>query len=131
VGNEEIPRQWFDHVLTGSPAWPQVGKISAQSTDGTLRLSVDAGSDPKSVVFWFKRMPLSNFRHDRAPKGEETTKWQSVDGKKDGGHWIASLPPLLPEEQIIAYATVEDAAGTKASSDTVELPAKSGWRLPE
>jgi len=131
VGNEEIPRQWFDHVLTGSPVWPQVGKISAESTDEALRLSVEAGGDPTSAVFWFKRMPISNFWHGRAAKGEETTKWQSVDGKKDGGQWIASLPPLSAEEQIITYATVENAAGTKASSDTVELPAKPDWRLPE
>jgi cephalosporin-C deacetylase-like acetyl esterase len=131
VGNEVIPRQWFDHVLTGSPVWPQVGEISAQSSPESLLLKVPAGENSTGVVFWFKRMPLSEFQHGRAPKGEKTTPWESVSAQKDGAQWIASLPPLTPTEQIIAYATVEGAAGTKASSDTVELPAKPGWRLPK
>lgn len=131
VANEEIPRQWFSYVLNGSPVWPKLGSISGESSGPTLTLSIPVEGDTASVIFWYKRMPISEFLHGRAPKGQETTPWRSEAAQKKGDVWTVALPTLAEGEQIVAYATARNASGAEASSDTIELPARPSWRLPD
>jgi len=121
VGNEVIPRQWFDFVLNGSPAWPVLDAAKAEEKAGSLDLSVAVRGDSAKVAFWYKRMPAKTFNFKRGNTPAETVAWQSVSAGKAGGNWTASLPALVAGEQILAYAMAEDGSGTKASSDTVQV----------
>jgi len=125
VHNEEIPRQWFDFVLNGSPAWPTLDAIQAVEKPDSLDLSVAVQGNVSGVNFWYKRMPSIGFNYKKANTPEETVAWKSVEAKKTGDLWTASLPALVAGEKIMVYATAEDVSGTRASSDVAEANSTS------
>ena len=130
VGNEDVARQWFSHVLTGKPEWPILDAAKAVEKAGAIDLSVVVRGDIAKVAFWYKRMPAKTFNFKRGNTPAETVVWQSVPAEKAGDNWTASLPPLVAGEQILAYAMAEDVAGTKASSDTVQVKSTSQQAPP-
>lgn len=128
VSNETIPRQWFDSVLGGRPEWPRAGEISAQSETGALLLSVRAEGAASEVVFFHKRMPREKFRFGRGATTQETVPWSAASAQRSGARWVASLAPVEPGEQVVAYGMITAPDGVRVSTDTVEIPALPSWR---
>jgi dienelactone hydrolase len=133
VGNWQTPLRYFKAAFGMAPAWPTIESPSAKVENGQLRLSVKA-TGPTEIAkgsFWVKRMPKKIFRHGKGdPKRPETqAKWtESPAQKAADGAWTTAIPAPAADEQVVAYATVEDSAGVKTSSDTVESPAFPEWR---
>ncbi len=126
VGNEEIPRQWFNHILYDNVQWPTVGTMRLTCTEGGIHLEVEAKGDLFQVEFWCKRMPKDQFRFGRGrshPK--DTVKWESIVADDKNGTWVATLPPPAAGEKICAYAMATSHSGTKACSDTVAFESPS------
>ncbi|MFZ4777960.1 MAG: alpha/beta hydrolase family protein [Terrimicrobiaceae bacterium] len=121
VGNEVIPRQWFDYILNGTPEWPSLDAAKAEEKPDGLELSVVVRGNISKVSFWYKRMPAKTFNYERGKTPGETVPWVSVDAEKAGDNWSASLPALVAREKVMAYAMAEDSSGTQASSDAVEV----------
>lgn len=121
VGNEDIPRQWFDHVLKRSPEWPALQAPRAAARGDSLELRVAAHGAVSKLSFWYKRMPAASFNYTRGKTAAETVPWQAAAATQAGDQWTAALPALAAGEQILAYAMADGAAATQASSDTVEI----------
>jgi len=128
VGNVPIPLSWFKSVLGMAPAWPVVEAPKAAVEGDTLKLAVKVSGAAKAS-FWVKRMPKGKFRWvGEKGKPETFVKWTEVPAALADGVWSASIPAPAPDEQLVAYAMVEDANGIKDSSDTVEIPDYPQWR---
>ncbi|AWI08128.1 alpha/beta hydrolase family protein [Ereboglobus luteus] len=128
VSNETIPRQWFESVMRGKPAWPRAQKMSAENRDGALVLSARCDGEIERAVFWCKRMPRAAFKYGRARKPDETVPWSEIAARRErDGAWTATIAPPAPDEQVLAYCMFETADGVRESSDTVELPAMPKW----
>ncbi|MEI8195696.1 MAG: hypothetical protein WCI73_07295, partial [Phycisphaerae bacterium] len=87
------------------------------------------------VTYWVKRSPLALFHWSGAQTASPGAKpappkapWVSVPAQLENGSWVATIPAAMTDEQIVVYAMVEDSAGNKVSSDTVESPAYPAWR---
>ena len=132
VGNVPIPLSWFKTILGMAPAWPTVAAPTAKTEGDKAKLSVSVAGPTKTakVSFWVKRMPKAIFRWGRGDKTKPETlvKWIEVPAAAPGDSWTAEIPAPGADEQVVAYATVEDENGVKDSSDTVELPDYPQWR---
>ena len=128
VGNEEMPRRWFDYILKGAPAWPEIGSIqTAQEANDLIATTTTSGSVAK-VTFWYKVMPVGRFITRRGDKGAPTGTWVSAEAANGGNTWKATLPAVAPGDQMVIYANAEGEQGITVSSDTLEIPVRPTWR---
>ena len=132
VGNWQIPLSWFRSRFGLAPAWPSVEAPKVAVDGENLRLEVKAsGPAPiAKVAFWVKRMPIGKFRGGMGEKGKPETfvKWVETPAALADGVWRATVSAPKADEQVVAYAMVEDENGVKDSSDTVETPDYLRWR---
>lgn len=132
VGNEVVPLHYYRSVLGLAPAFPEVTAPTVKVQGEALELAARV-SGPKKIVkvgFWVKRMPKNLFRHGSGEKGKPETqaKWNEVLATLAGDEWHARIPVPVTNEQVVAYALVEDETGAKVTSDTVEAPDFPQWR---
>lgn len=124
VSVETVPLKYFESILGRSPTFPvaEAPLVSVEEEGLVLSTKVETKDSAPNVSFVIKRMPLSRFRWKEDPA------WEIIPAVLEGDRWQTKLPVLAPDEQIVAYAHVEDANGNLGSSDTVELPAYPRWR---
>jgi cephalosporin-C deacetylase-like acetyl esterase len=132
VRNWQMPLRYFQAAFGQAPAWPSVEVPSAKTDGDKLILSVKASgcSGIAKLSFWIKRMPRAIFWFGTRAKGTpgENVKWNEVRAARIGKPWVTAIPAPDKDEQIVAYALVEDKTGVKVSSDTVEVPVYPKWR---
>lgn len=128
VGNEEMPRRWFDFILKGTPVWPEIGSIQTDQVANDLIMTAATSGPVAKVTFWYKVMPIGRFTTRRGGKSTPTGTWVSVEAANSGSSWKAALPVVAKGDQMVAYANAESEQGITVSSETVEIPALPTWR---
>ena len=128
VGNEEMPRRWFDYILKSVPAWPEIGSIQTVEEPNHLIVSTTTSGTVEKVAFWYKVMPVGQFTTRSRGKLAPTGKWLSADAVRSGNSWPATLPAFSKNDQVVIYANAEGEHGITVTSETVETPAFPTWR---
>ncbi len=128
VGNEEMPRRWFDFILKGAPAWPETGSIQTAQQANEIIVSTTTSGSVSKVTFWHKAMPIGRFTTRRGGKATPAVTWVSVEAVRSGNTWKATLPVVATGDQMVAYANAEGEEGVTGTSETVEIPALPTWR---
>jgi hypothetical protein len=127
VGNTAIPIRYLKSILGQAPAFPEVAPPTIRADEKSVVLTTKASGPSKglTISFAWKRMPLATFDYRK--------NWQIVKATAGAnGEWTAEIPASHNQEQLVAYAIVEDETGARAASDTAEWPAYPSWRgLPQ
>ena len=122
---ETISAAFFRAALTKPFEWPDAPAPVVKEEAEKLRFTVTpaAGPELKQVQLVYKTMPVPfEFR------AESKVPWKLAPMVRDGAAWSAELPAAGSEDQLVAYALLEDVHGNSASTDTVEVPQWPRWR---
>ena len=98
--------------------WPSApAPVVRKQENGALLFSLKPSKvpDPKAVKLLYKSMP-SPFEY----RAQSKVKWEEKEMRKTGEEWTVELPAIGKDDQLVAYALVEDASGKQASGDSVE-----------
>lgn len=126
VGKEPISTAWFKASLSDPMLWPSApAPVVRKQENGTLIFSLKPSKvpAPKTVKLIYKSMPIP-FEY----RAQSKVKWEEKEMRKTGEEWTVELPAIGKDDQLVAYALVEDASGNQASGDSVEYPAWPRWR---